>query len=156
MACMGRESKISCVTCKFPLAFSNFSSITSSCQPHAHDPRGQHFSCVPTSTPPVITPHRARVCVLSRSVVSNSLGPYELYIARQAPLSMGLSRQEHWSRFPCPSSSGGSSWPRDQTLIYYVSCIGRQILYHERHLGSPESLVFVATAQFLRNIMFYL
>ena len=24
-------------------------------------------------------------------------------IAHQAPLSMGFSRQEHWSRLPCPS-----------------------------------------------------
>ena len=37
--------------------------------------------------------------VLSRSVVSNSLWPHGL--ARQAPLSMRLSRQEHWSGFPC-------------------------------------------------------
>ena len=28
------------------------------------------------------------------------------------------------------SSSRGSSWPRDQTRVSYVSCIGRQILYH--------------------------
>ena len=28
------------------------------------------------------------------------------------------------------SSSKGSSQPRDQTLVSYVSCIGRQILYH--------------------------
>ena len=34
-------------------------------------------------------------------------------------------------------SSKGSSWPRDQTHISYVSCIGRQVLYHWCHLGSP-------------------
>ena len=27
---------------------------------------------------------------------------------------------------------------RDQTLISYVPCIGRQVLYHEHHLGSPQ------------------
>ena len=27
-------------------------------------------------------------------------------------------------------SSRGSSWPRDRTLISYVSCIGRWVLYH--------------------------
>ena len=37
------------------------------------------------------------------SVVSNSLWPHELYIARQAPLSMGFSRQEYWSGLPFPS-----------------------------------------------------
>ena len=35
-------------------------------------------------------------------------------VARQAPLSMGLSRQEHWSGLP--SSSRGSSQPRNRTL----------------------------------------
>ena len=39
-------------------------------------------------------------CVmLSCSVVSDSL----LTVARQAPLSMGFSRQEYWSGFPFPS-----------------------------------------------------
>ena len=28
------------------------------------------------------------------------------------------------------SSSRGSSWPRDQTWVSCISCIGRQILYH--------------------------
>ena len=28
------------------------------------------------------------------------------------------------------TSSRGSSWPRDRTCISYVSCIGRQVLYH--------------------------
>ena len=33
--------------------------------------------------------------------MSSSLRPYGLR-ARQAPLSMGFSRQEYWSRLPCP------------------------------------------------------
>ena len=28
------------------------------------------------------------------------------------------------------SFSRGSSWPRDQTRIFYVTCIGSQVLYH--------------------------
>ena len=32
------------------------------------------------------------------------------------------------------SSSRGSSWPTDWTPISYVSCIGRWVLYHWRHL----------------------
>ena len=39
------------------------------------------------------------VCV--RSVVSDSVGP-PWTAARQAPLSMGVSRQEYWSGLPCP------------------------------------------------------
>ena len=36
-----------------------------------------------------------------------------------------------WVAMP---SSRGSSWPRDQTCISCVSCIGRRVLYHECHL----------------------
>ena len=32
-----------------------------------------------------------------------------------------------WVAMP---SSRGSSWPRDRTCISYISCIGRQVLYH--------------------------
>ena len=35
-------------------------------------------------------------------------------------------------------SSRGSSWPRDQTHISYVSCIGKHVLYHWHHLRSWE------------------
>ena len=37
-------------------------------------------------------------------------------------------------------SSRGSSWPRDQTHFSYVFCIGRQVLYPSRLLGSPRSV----------------
>ena len=30
-----------------------------------------------------------------------------------------------------------SCQPRDRTCIFYVSCISRQVLYHQCHLGSP-------------------
>ena len=39
-----------------------------------------------------------------------------------------------WVAMPSPR---GSSQPRDQTHISYVSCIGRGVLYHQHHLGSP-------------------
>ena len=35
-------------------------------------------------------------------------------------------------------SSRGSSRPKDQTLVSYVSCFGRRVPYHRRHLGSPN------------------
>ena len=38
------------------------------------------------------------------SVVSNSLGPHGLPGSRQAPLSVGFSRQEYWSGLPFPPS----------------------------------------------------
>ena len=57
--------------------------------------------------------------VLSHSVVSDSLWPHGLYVARQASLSMGIlqARILEWIAMP---SSKGSSQPRDQTQ---VSCI---------------------------------
>ena len=67
------------------------------------------------------------VCALSRSFMSNSAAPWT--VACQAPLSMELSRQENWSALPFPAP-GLSSQPRDQTYVSYISCIGRQILYH--------------------------
>ena len=50
-------------------------------------------------------------------------------IARQAPPSLGVSRQEYWSGLPCLPPGG-------RTQVSYVSCIGRRVLYHEHHLGS--------------------
>ena len=34
--------------------------------------------------------------------MSDSLQPYG-FVARQAPVSMGFSRHDYWSGFPCPS-----------------------------------------------------
>ena len=41
-------------------------------------------------------------------------------VADQAPPSTGFSRQEYWSGLPCPGIE----------TVSFVSCIGRQILYH--------------------------
>ena len=60
-------------------------------------------------------------------------------IAYQAPLSMGFSRQEYWSGLPFPLL-GGFSQPRCRIQASYISCIGRQVLYHWWHLGSPATL----------------
>ena len=46
------------------------------------------------------------------------------------------------------SSSRESSQSRDQTHVFYVSCTGRQILYHSCHLGDPPPTyvsVFICT-----------
>ena len=41
------------------------------------------------------------VCVKSLSLIRLFATPWT--VARQAPLSMGFSRQEYWSGFPSPS-----------------------------------------------------
>ena len=43
--------------------------------------------------------------MLSCSVIPDSLQSHGLY-SRQAPLSMGISRQEDWSGFPFPTPGG--------------------------------------------------
>ena len=50
----------------------------------------------------------AVVCsgVLSGSVVSDSATPWT--VALQAPLSIGLSRQQYWSGLPCPPPDSSS------------------------------------------------
>jgi len=53
--------------------------------------------------------------------------------ACQAPLSMGFSRQQYWTRLPFPSP-GESSQPRDQTQVSRI--VGR-CFYHLSHQGSP-------------------
>ena len=53
-------------------------------------------------------------------------------LACQALLSMGFSRQEYWSG--CHVFLQGIFLTRGSN---HVSCIGRQVLYHWRHLGSP-------------------
>ena len=40
-------------------------------------------------------------------------------------------------------SSRASSRPRDGTLVSCVSCIGRRVLYHYRHLGSPRMFTYL-------------
>ena len=66
-------------------------------------------------------------CVQTFSHVLLSATPWT--ITWQAPLFMGFSRQEHW--VCCHFLLQGMEWPSDWTPI---SCIGRQILYHQHHL----------------------
>ena len=49
-------------------------------------------------------------------------------VARQAPLSMGFSRQEYWGGLPSPPPGDLPNPGIDP--VSHVSCIGRRILYH--------------------------
>ena len=55
-------------------------------------------------------------------------------VARQAPLSMGLSRQQYWSGLPCPPPGDLPNPGINSCLLHLLHW---QILYHECHLGSP-------------------
>ena len=68
------------------------------------------------------------VCVRSLSHVQLLAAAWT--VAHQAPLSMGFSRQECWSRLPFPPS-GAYSRPRIKPLSpVSPTIINRQILYH--------------------------
>ena len=83
------------------------------------------------------------VCMQVCSVTQSGLALWTPWtVARQAPLSLEFPRQEYWSGLPFPTR--GSSWPRDGSCIACVSCIGRWILYHLGHLGSPFGSLYVA------------
>ena len=57
--------------------------------------------------------------------------------ACQAPLSMGFSRQEYWSGWPCPPPGNLPD------LLSFVSCTSKQVLYHWCHLGSNISIFWM-------------
>ena len=59
-------------------------------------------------------------------------------LARQAPLSMGFSR--HDTGVGCHTLLQGIFLTRDGTRVSYISCIGKQVLYHWHHLGSSSQL----------------
>ena len=61
--------------------------------------------------------------------MSDASQPYILYVACQAPLSMGLSRQEHWRGLPSPPP-GDLSDSGIEPESLYVSDAGWQVLYH--------------------------
>ena len=76
-----------------------------------------------------------RVCERPCSAMSDSLRPYALYLAvhgfSQARILEGVAISSF-------TSSRESSWPRNRTSVSYVSCIGRQILYHWITWEAPQ------------------
>ena len=62
------------------------------------------------------------------------------------------ARMLEWVAMPF---SRGSSQSRDRTHISYVSWIGRQVLYHEHHLGSPLLLIQIYYSHSFFFILFY-
>ena len=76
--------------------------------------------------------------MLSRSVVSDSLRLYGLYPTRLLCPWDFLGKNTGVVAMP---SFRGSPRPRDQTHVSCVSCIGRWVLYHSCHLGSPHMVI---------------
>ena len=65
-------------------------------------------------------PYGSLHCVLSHSVMSDSLRSHGLWPARLL-CPMELSRQEYWSGLPCPPPGGLSNLATDSTKIHLQS-----------------------------------
>ena len=75
-----------------------------------------------------------RVCAPSRFICVTLCHPTVCSLPHSSV--HGILQARILERVAMPSSRG-SSWPRDQTCVSYISCIGKQVLYHSCHLGSP-------------------
>ena len=83
-----------------------------------------------SQSPTVIPGRRLSVSVCAcyvASVVSDSVQPYELQLAR---LLWPQDSPGKNTRVGCMPSSRKSSQPKEQTLVSYISCVGRWVLYH--------------------------
>ena len=69
---------------------------------------------------------RARVCIRTCSVVSDSLQPHGLEPARLLCSGILQASILEWAAISCPR---GFSCARDQAHVSWVSCTGRRILY---------------------------
>ena len=72
-------------------------------------------------------------------------------VARQTPLSMGFSSQEHWSGLPCPPP--GLLPDPGINSASHVSCTEMLVLYHQHHLGSPASSILQINIQFIHMVV---
>ena len=87
-------------------------------------------------------PQAKGACVLSRSVVSDSVDPWT--VTPQAPLSMGFPRQEHWSGWPCPPpGSLPNPGIEPEFPVSPALQVGSLSLSHRESLGPRVVYVFV-------------
>ena len=92
----------------------------------------------------IFTQLRKWIPLLNHKISSpNVLSRVQLFVApwivaHHVPLSMGFSRQEHWSGFTFPAP-GALPDPGIKPSSR-VSCIGRWILYRQSHLGRLKVL----------------
>ena len=82
-------------------------------------------SLLTISTKPVTQPSKGLTCACILSCFSHvQLFETPWTVAHQSPLSMGFSRQEYWSRLPCPPP-GNLPDPGIEPASPF-SCIGRR------------------------------
>ena len=88
-----------------------------------------------------------RSCVCAKSLQSypTFCNHEDCSLPRSSVHGIPQERKLEWAAMP---SSRGSSRPRDQTHISYVSCMDRRVLQYQCHLGTPSDHV----QQDLKNI----
>ena len=74
-------------------------------------------------------------------------------VDRQAPLSMGFSRQEYWSGLPFPPLGIFPNQALNPCLHLLSLLHCRWILYPLSHLGSPIEVFAAATAKSLQSCL---
>ena len=86
-----------------------------------------------------------RVCAHSLSRVR--LFATQWTVAHQAPLSMGLSWQEHWSGLPLPSPGDLPTQGSNQSLLRLLHLQAGSLSLD--HLGSPKDVVHIHNGMLL-------
>ena len=86
------------------------------------------------TSPQGIWKHAQLLCMHAKSLQScpTLCDPMDCSLPGSSVHGILQARILEWAAI---SFSRGSSQPRDWTCISYVSCIGRQVLYHDRCLG---------------------
>ena len=75
----------------------------------------------------LVTESKTLVCMLSLQSCPTLCNPMDCILPGSSVHGILQARILEWVVMP---SSRGSSQPRDGTRVSYVSCIGRQLLYH--------------------------
>ena len=99
-------------------------------------PRQEYWSELPFPTPGTLPNPGIKPTSLMSPALASGFFATPWTVAHQAPLSMEFSKQEYWSRLPFPTL-GDLPNPGTEPTTLVVSCVGRWILYHWCHLGSP-------------------
>ena len=93
------------------------------------------FSYVPLGRAGLDAKCTCAVCAKSLHSCPTLCNPMKCSLPGYSVHGILQERILEWAAMPF---SRGSSQPRDWTRISHVSCIGRWVLYHQCHLGSPS------------------
>ena len=99
---------------------------------------------------PLLCPQVCSLCLHAKSLQQclTLCNPIDSSLPGSSVHGISQARILEWDAM---LSSRESSQPRDQNWVSYVSSIGKRVLYHYCHLGSPEALF--SSVQFSRSVV---